>query len=167
MTETSNGKTVGIKVIETAKRISRHENIVLGYALVALIGGFGIASKGLILSYENTINVLLQSSVRGIVAVGQAFVILTGGIDLSVAGIGLLCSTIGAALMTGMPEYSIVSHPYSIYLAIPIMILIGTALGGANGLAVSRLGLPPLIVTLAIWRITEGAAFTSLTFPVK
>ena len=159
MNQSTTNKKIGTKVLETSKRISRHENIVLGYVLIALIGIFGAISKGLTLGYENAINILLQSSIRGIVAVGQAFVILTAGIDLSVAGVGLLCSTIGASLMTSNPELSIVAHPYSIYSAIPIMVLMGTGLGAANGLAVSRLGLPALIVTLAIWRITEGASF--------
>jgi putative xylitol transport system permease protein len=142
---------------ETAKRIFRHENAVLIIVLGALIGTFGGITKGLTLATDNMTNVLLQSAIRGVASMGQAFVILSGGIDVSVGGLGLMCSILGAAMMT-RGWLNIVGHPVSIYIAMPIMVLVGGAVGAANGSAVSRIGMPPLIVTLAMWQITSGAA---------
>ena len=141
------------------RSISKHENIVLALVMLALVAGFGAATRGSTLLRENVINVLLQSSVRGIASIGQAFVILTAGIDVSVAGVGLLCSIVGAGLMTANAGQAIVSQPIAIYGAIPIMLLLASALGAFNGMSVSRLGMPPLIVTLAVWQITLGLGF--------
>jgi ribose/xylose/arabinose/galactoside ABC-type transport system permease subunit len=87
MTETEsveNRKPSGAKARETVRRVFRHENAVLVLVLIALIGAFGAISNGLTSSRANATNVLLQSSIRGVASVGQAFVILTAGIDLSV-----------------------------------------------------------------------------------
>ena len=141
-----------------ARRFFRHENAVLIVVLVALIAGMGVITKGLTTKPVNMMNILLQSSMRGYAAVGQAFVILTTGIDLSVGGLGLLCSILGALLMT-KASYNIVGHPMDVYTVIPIMIFFGVSVGTLNGLAVSRIGMPPLIVTLAMWQICNGVAF--------
>ena len=85
---------------DVAKRLLRYENAVLIIVLVALIGGLGAITKGLTTSGANMMNVLLQSAIRGVASVGQAFVILTAGIDLSVGGMGLVAACLGARLMT-------------------------------------------------------------------
>lgn len=144
---------------EIAKRFFRHENAVLVLVLVALIGGMAVVTKGLTASRVNMFNILLQSSIRGVASMGQAFVVLSAGIDLSVAGVGLFCATLGSCLMTSNPEVSIVSNPYSIYTAIPIMLLAGACWGVINGSATARLGMPSLMVTLAMWEVSKGAAF--------
>lgn len=86
-------------------------------------------------------------------------VILTAGIDISVGGIGLMVTILGAALMTLEPDLSIVSHPFPIYAGLAMMLLAGAGLGVINGSSVSRLGMPPLIVTLAMWQISQGLGF--------
>jgi len=147
------------RIRSVGRYLSRHENTILAFVIVALVAGFGVASKGSTLLRENVINILLQSSVRGIASIGQAFVILTAGIDVSVAGVGLLCSIVGAGLMTANAEQAIIGQPITIYGAIPIVLLLAAALGAVNGMSVSRLGMPPLIVTLAVWQITYGLGF--------
>lgn len=141
------------------RRLVRHENAVLALILIALVAVIGAITRGLTTSRVNITNVLLQSSITGISAVGQTFVVLSGGIDLSVAGVGLFCATLGSSLMTLDPVTRIISNPYPIYTTIPIMLITGVSWGVINGSAVSRLSMPPLIVTLSIWRISEGAAF--------
>jgi len=143
---------------DVARRLFRHENAVLLLVLIALVAGVGIVTRGLTTSRVNVFNILLQSSIRGVASVGQALVVLSAGIDLSVAGVGLFCATLGSTLMTLNPEVSIVSQPYSIYTAIPIMLLVGALWGVINGSAISRLGMPALIVTIATWEISKGAA---------
>ena len=151
-------KPTGQTAKDFARRIFRHENAVLVLILIGLVAGMGIITKGLTTSRANFFNILLQSSIRGIASVGQALVVLSAGIDLSVAGVGLFSATLGSTLMTLNPEVSIVSNPYSMYTAIPIMLVVGAAWGVINGLGVSRLGVPALIMTLATWEISKGAA---------
>jgi ribose/xylose/arabinose/galactoside ABC-type transport system permease subunit len=144
---------------DVARRLFRHENAALLVVLIALIAGMGAVTKGATLGRANMMNVLLQSAVTGVAAIGQAFVILTGGIDLSVGGMGLMSGILGATMMTEAPHLNIVGHPVSVYTAIPIMLVVATGWGAINGSAVSRLGMPALIVTLAMWEITKGVAF--------
>ena len=151
-------KPMGSTARDIAQRVLRHENAVLIVVLIALVGGMGIVTRGLTTTRVNVFNILLQSSIRGIASVGQALVVLAAGIDLSVAGVGLFCATLGSCLMTLNPEVSIVSNPYSMHIAIPIMLLVGACWGVVNGSAISRLGMPALIVTIAMWEISKGAA---------
>ncbi|MFC2024230.1 ABC transporter permease [Chloroflexota bacterium] len=136
----------------------RHENIVLVIVLIGTIFGFGGATKGQNLASLNVLNVLLQSAIRGIASIGQAFVMISGGIDVSVGANGLFAAVLGARLMTESWQ-NIVGHPLPIYLSMLLMILGAMAWGLFHGLAVSRIGMPALIVTLATWQIITGAAF--------
>ena len=144
---------------EIFRRFLRHENALLIVVLVALIASMSIITHGLTTRVENIINVLLQSSIRGVASAGQAFVILTAGIDVSVGGIGVMCALLGAGLMTEDTYVNYIGHPVSLYLVIPLMLLVGAGWGAINGFSVSRLMMPPLIVTLAMWEITKGAGF--------
>ena len=145
-------------VRDIARRFVRNENAILVLILIALIGVFSVLTKGLTSAAVNMMNVLLQSSNRGVAAVGQAFVMLTAGIDVSVGGIGLFCSVLGVLLMT-KSSANIVGHPVSMYTGLLVMLLGGLGWGIVNGLAVSRIGMPALIVTLAMWQITAGLGF--------
>jgi len=147
------------RVREIAQGLFRHENATLVVALLALIGGLAVVTKGLSIRGANMMNVLLQSSIRGVASIGQAFVMLSAGIDVSIGGIGLMSAILGASLMTNALHLSIVGHPVSMYVAVPIMLLAGASWGAINGLSVSRIGMPALIVTLAMWGISQGVGF--------
>jgi len=110
-----------------------------------------VLTKGTTLRRENLVNIWLHSSVSGIVSVGQAFVILTSGIDLSVGGLALMIANLGASLMTGQPTVPI--------WVLPTMLLVAVGVGAFNGSLVSRIGMPALIVTLAVWRINQGVSY--------
>ena len=144
---------------DIARRVFRYENTPLIIVLAAVIGGMGVATGGLTLSRINATNVLLQASFWGVAAVGQAFVILTGGIDISVGGMGLFASMLGACMMTGIPESNIVGYPVAVFIVIPVILLVATGFGVSNGLLVSRVGMPALVTTLGMWEITKGLAF--------
>jgi ribose/xylose/arabinose/galactoside ABC-type transport system permease subunit len=152
-------RSYGDIVKRAAKRLIRHENAVLLVVLLAIIGSMGVVTGGLSIRANNMRNMLLQTSVRGIASIGQAFVIMSGGIDISVGGIGLLSSIIGASLMSLNEWQNIGGHPYPIHTAIPIMLLVGSTIGLVNGSLTSRIGMPSLIVTLGMWRITWGTAW--------
>jgi ribose/xylose/arabinose/galactoside ABC-type transport system permease subunit len=137
------------------QKVVRSEHFVLAVILIVLIAVFGVMTRGLTLSWDNALNILLQSSMRGIAAIGETLVILTAGIDISIGGMSTLVACIGGALMTTMPGYI---GPIPVGAALMLMLLAGAGLGAINGLIVSRLRLAPLIVTLAMWLITFGAA---------
>ena len=89
--------------------------------------------------------IIQQVTIIGILACAQTLIILTAGIDLSVAAILVLASVVSGkfAVILGVP----------VWLAIPAGFLIGTLCGLLNGLLVTRLRLPPFIVTLGTWNI--------------
>ena len=101
------------------------------------------------LTVSNLLNVAEQTSINAIVAVGMTFVILSGGIDLSVGSIVALAGvTLGIALRDGQP----------LALALTAASTAGVVCGLVNGLLVSQGGLPPFIVTLGTMSIARGAA---------
>ena len=148
---------------DTARRILRHENANLLFVLIALIFGMGAVTGGVSLGRTNAVNIGLQSSIRGIASIGQAFVILTAGLDLSVGGIGLLACTVGASMITEAPHLSIVAQPVPLAVGVIVMMVVGASVGLVNGTLVSRVGMPGLIVTLGMWQILKGLAPPLLT----
>lgn len=91
-------------------------------------------------TFGNFENLLRQDSMWSIMAVGQTFVIITAGIDLSVGAVVGLTSTIIAMLLAG---------GVPIWLAIVLTLLLGIILGGINAFGIVNLRLPPFIMTLA------------------
>lgn len=142
-----------------ARRFFKYENAVLVVVLIVLIASLSVITKGLTSTPQNMRNILIQSSMRGVSAVGQAFVILTAGIDLSVGGIGLFVSVLGAAMVTGLGYQNITGGQATLPMAIATMLVVAIGIGAMNGTAVSRVGVPPLIVTLAMWEGMKGIAF--------
>ncbi|HBI6910534.1 ABC transporter permease subunit [Clostridium perfringens] len=100
------------------------------------------------LSVSNITNVFTQVSVNAIIAIGMTFVILTGGIDLSVGSTLAISGAVGA---------SIVKSTRNVFLAIIVAAVIGIAVGLINGLLVSKGKLQAFIVTLATMTIFRGA----------
>lgn len=101
-------------------------------------------------SVNNIVNILRQQSIIGILAIGMTFVILTGGIDLSVGAVMALCGTIGAGIMVHMGLHGGVG--------LLAMIVVGILFGLFNGLLVAWGKMPAIIVTLATMLIARGLA---------
>lgn len=108
------------------------------------------------MTLSNISNVLTQVSTNAIIAVGMTFVILTGGIDLSVG------STVA---ISGALAASIIKSTNNIFLAVLAAAIVGIAIGIINGLLISKGKLQAFIVTLATMTIFRGATlvFTSGT----
>ena len=101
------------------------------------------------LTVSNLLNIVQQTSINAIVAAGMTFVIISGGIDLSVGSIVALSGVaLGALLQGGQPAM----------VAIPAALAAGTACGLLNGLLISFGRLPPFIVTLGMMSVARGAA---------
>ncbi len=101
------------------------------------------------LTVSNILNVFEQTAINAVIAVGMTFVILTGGIDLSVGSIVALAGVVlGAALKAGLPPIA----------AIPLSLLAGTFCGLLNGALVTKGRLPPFIATLGMMSVARGLA---------
>ncbi len=101
------------------------------------------------LTISNLLNVAQQSSINAIVAAGMTFVIISGGIDLSVGSIVALSGVaLGALLQAGQP----------IPIAIAGSVAVGVVCGLVNGLLISIGRLPPFIATLGMMSVARGAA---------
>ncbi|AEL10635.1 ribose transport system permease RbsC [Streptococcus pseudopneumoniae IS7493] len=116
-------------------------------ALIILMAVITIINSNF-LTANNLLNLLLQVTSNALIAFGMTFVILTGGIDLSVGSILALSSALTAGLLgSGMP----------VALAILSSLILGCILGMMNGLLISYGKLAPFIVTLATMTIFRGA----------
>jgi len=103
------------------------------------------------LDLSNLLNVVRQSSIIGICAVGMTFVIVIKGIDLSLAGLLAFCPMISGVMMLAG-----VDVPASLAAGV----LAGVAMGLFNGLMVAKLAVPAFITTLVVGQISQGLALT-------
>ena len=103
------------------------------------------------LSVGNLLNILQQVSIIGVVSVGMAFVVLTGGIDLSVGS-----SLAVSGVVFGLVVLADVPVPLALLLAV----LVGGLFGLLNGIGVTMLGIQPFVMTLATLAIGSGLALT-------
>jgi len=116
--------------------------------LLALCIGLWIATP-YFATASNLANVVEQSAVVGIVAIGMTFVILTGGIDLSVGSV---------VALAGVVIGSLLQQHVSLPLALLVGLLVGVAAGIANGLMITMGKLPPFIATLGMMSVARGLA---------
>jgi ribose transport system permease protein len=142
-----------------ARQVFRHENFTLVLILLAIMGGFSVITGRSVFTRLNLTNIAMQSTMRGLAALGQTFVILTAGIDISVGGLALACACLGSGVMTTALNQNIVGTPLPIIVGVLIMLLLGVGIGALNGTLVAKIGMPALIVTLGMWRVTIGIGF--------
>jgi ribose transport system permease protein len=136
-------------------------NVLLATVLLIII--FSILSP-YFLTFTNFSNIFRQSAPLAMVAVGITIVIISGGIDLSVASNISLCSVILAILITNF------GMPWSV--SIILVFILGITLGIFNAFLINILKIPPIIATLATAMTFSGIAFTitqgySINLPVE
>ncbi|AID32565.1 ABC transporter [Mesorhizobium sp. SEMIA 3007] len=133
-----------------AEKPKRNYNALFGLTLLALLVLLWVIlslSTSSFASANNISNLLRQGSMIAILAVGQTFVIITGGIDLSVGAVVGFATVIAAMLINaGIP----------VFLAILITLLVGVAIGLFHGFGIVKMGLPPFIITLATLTSLRG-----------
>jgi len=131
--------------------------------LIVLLSLFSILTPDFLTA--NNLSILAKHvAINAILAVGTTFVIITGGIDLSVGSIAGLAGMVAGGLLT----VGVGGHAFGIWLAIPIALLVSCIVGLLNGVLVTRLGVAPFIATLGTLYIARGAALLSSsgkTFP--
>lgn len=124
-------------------------SLALPIALIAVCIVF-TAIKPVFLTPDNLISIVHQIAIIGIMAIGMTFVIMTGGIDLSVGPVLAIAGVFAADILAGTGG--------NVVLAIGGALAASAAIGAVNGAFVANLGLPPIVVTLAGLSIVRGAA---------
>jgi ribose transport system permease protein len=132
----------------------RHRLSASGRRLGTLAGLFGLcvllwALTPHFLTVSNLLNVLEQTAINAVIAAGMTFVIISGGIDLSV---GSLVAVAGVVLASALHQGSPISVAFAASLAV------GFGFGVLNGLAITWGRLPPFIATLGMMSIARGCA---------
>ncbi len=140
----------GYSLKQGIDKIFSIENIGIYFFLFAIIVFFSLMTRAF-LTFDNFIIILRQISIIGICAFGETFVVIAGGIDLSVGSIVALSGVIAASLAKFMN------------VPVPIAFLAGIAAGSIcgllNGILTTKVKIPPIIVTLGTLTIIRGLAF--------
>ncbi|ULL13975.1 galactose/methyl galactoside ABC transporter permease MglC [Paenibacillus sp. H1-7] len=135
--------------------------------LIVLVIGIAISDPRF-LSIDIFRDILLQNSTRAIIALGMAFILITGGTDLSAGRVVGLTAVLSASMlqMSDYPRRFFPDMPdLPLWAPIAIGILAGLVVGLLNGWIVSRLSVPPFIATLGTMVIVYGA--NSIYFDLK
>jgi ribose transport system permease protein len=129
---------------EQVANILKTYGMIIAFILVCAV--LAVLSP-VFLTVNNLLNVVRQSSIIGIMAVGVTFVILSGGIDLSVGSV---------MAVSGMIAAGSLQNGAGVGTAIIIALAVGIACGLANGLMVTLAGITPFVVTLGMMSIARG-----------
>jgi rhamnose transport system permease protein len=128
--------------------LKRHETLLAIILMIALVGLGAFNER--FLTLDNLLNQGRLMTEMGLIALPMTFIIITGGIDLSVGAIVGLC-----AIMVG---YSWKNFGFPLPLAIAFALLVGGLAGFVNGLVITRIKVPPLIMTIATLALYRGLA---------
>ncbi len=123
------------------------QKLIIFATLIVLIIIFAVLSPNFLL-VDNIISILLATCVNGLLALGVTFVIITGGIDLSIGTVMTFSAVISGLCVTNLN--------LPLWLGLIICILVGTIIGALTGLMVARLKIPAFIATLGVMMITSG-----------
>jgi len=129
------------------------KEVGIGIVLLVLFVSFSVGAPKFF-TMLNIANIFTQISINTVIAVGMTFIILLGGIDLSVGSVLALCSIIAGKVLTteGLPLGA------AITLAVLFSVLIGMAVGFCNGFISEKWKIHSFIVTLGMLNITRGLA---------
>ncbi|TCP92142.1 erythritol ABC transporter membrane protein [Cricetibacter osteomyelitidis] len=138
-------------------------------ALFVILAFFTITVDGF-LNPSSVIIMIKHISINALLALGITFVIITAGIDLSIGATLGLCGMVAGYLISKgivLPMFGIAIFP-SIWVVVPVVLLLGCAIGAINGLIITRYNVAPFICTLGTMYIIRGAAMLTSngeTFP--
>src|SRR5919199_1893388 len=127
-----------------AASLLQRQGVLVALGLLILFGALRYEN---FLSAYNIASVLRFNSMFALIALGMTFVIMTGGIDLSVGSVAALASVIAALL-----------SPYGLVPGVIVPVLVGMLMGFVNGWIIARLNILPFLVTLATLLAARGLA---------
>lgn len=134
---------------EILDTLSGRYRLVPIIAVLIIIWAVFTFQEGAFLSSRNLSNLLLQTTVTGVLALGLVFVLLIGEIDLSVAATSAVCAALAGLLVT--------QHDWPIVPAIGVAIVVGGAIGALQGLVITFFGAPAFLITLGSSLALQGA----------
>lgn len=134
--------------ISTAVKDRLQQLLAFG-SLIVIVVFFSVASPNFF-SYSNVTSILFSTVVIGALALGTTFVIITGGIDLSIGTGMTLCAVMSGVFITNMG--------LPIAVGVLLAVLVGGLIGLVNGVNVALLKIPPFIATLAMMLVAQGLA---------
>lgn len=132
-------------------------------ALLILFVVFSFASP-YFFTFSNVVGILIATAVNGLLAIGVTFIIISGGIDLSVGTVMTLCSVMSAVMIKKMGQ--------PVAIGVIVGVLTGVFAGFLNGALISKLKLPPFIATLGMLNIARGLSLvitdlSPIYFPIE
>ena len=139
------------KFLELLKRLWQKNSVIVVFVVIIIL--CGIAAPRF-LRPDNLLNILRNTSIVGVIALGMTFVIIGGGIDLSS---GPILATSGAVLIFLQRMVTPEGDPLlPLWLAIFACLAVATSFGFINGIIITKASLPPFIVTLAVGIIARS-----------
>ncbi len=140
----------------------REINVTIAFLILCLF--FYWRSPDVFLKPANLAVIMRFVATFGLLAIGELFVIITGGIDLSVGSMTALTGVIVATLMVkGVGSIP----PLSIPLSIIIVVILSSLVGLWHGFSVTKMNIPPFIITLGTWLMARGlAAYITRGYPI-
>jgi ribose transport system permease protein len=128
-------------------RVAALQKAVAFVVLIALIAYFGVAAPNF-LTADNAVGILQSTAVNGVLGVACTFVIISGGIDLSVGTLMTFCAVMCGVVLTnwGMP----------MILGVAAALLVGALSGAVSGIIIAKLKVPPFIATLGMMLLLKG-----------
>jgi len=136
------------RILNPATFVFRREYAMLA-VLIVLVAAFSISSDKFF-SVNNFLSIVNNAAIGGIIALGMTYVLMIGGIDLSVGSV--------VSLTTVMLGQFLVHYPVDTWLAMLIALLTGVTVGFLNGLLVVEAGVPAFIATLGMMMMVQSVA---------
>ena len=151
MQKTHEGQKIsaGQKAIEFSKKNA----IVL--VLIALCVGFAIGNQNF-LKLTNLVNLTTQMAINAVLTIGLTYVIILGGIDISVGSVAAMAGVAAALICKSMGDISL---PLMVVVQLAVGIVVGALFGCFNGLMITKFAVVPMIATLASQTIGRGFAY--------
>jgi ribose transport system permease protein len=128
--------------------LQRQRPILLAYLFVAVLAIIGEIVTRAFLETRSVDELIIEASIVAFVAIGQTFVILTGGIDLSIPWVLNGAATLLTLWTSGGNA--------KVYWVVPLVLVMGGVIGLANGIVIALVRIPPIIMTLAMSAMVEG-----------
>ena len=130
--------------------VTRSEKTGLLAALLVIIIVFTILTDNKFFQVNNIINILIASAIVGLVTIGESYLLIAGHVDLSPGSVAAFSGVLVALLL---------AKDFPMWVAIPIVVLLGMFIGLCNSLLVNKLKLEPFIATLAAMSVFRGLAY--------
>ena len=137
------------------KRVLKARSTLLVGAFIVVVIIFAILNPRF-LTVTNVRNVVLQMSINMIIAVGMTFVIISGGLDLSVGSIGIMSGCFVGVMLGAWTDK--MSPGVLIPMVVVLGLLLGMFAGLINGLVIAKLKVPPFVATLGMLNVARGMA---------